>query len=38
MKDTFIKKVMAVVLGICIVVMIVWNIMTSDLVIIGLNK
>lgn len=38
MNDSRIKKIMAVVLGICIVVLIVWNVMESELQIGGINN
>jgi len=38
MNDSRIKKIMAVVLGICIVVLIVWNVMASEPLIVGINK
>lgn len=37
-KATFGKKVLAVTLGICIVVLIVINVMQDELLIVGINK
>ncbi len=37
MKDTTVKKVLAVILGLSVVALIVWNIMQAELLIIGLN-
>jgi hypothetical protein len=38
MKASFGKKLLAVILGICIVVLIITNIMQGELVILGINK
>lgn len=37
MKGTTVKKVLAVILGLSVVALIVWNIMQAELLIIGLN-
>lgn len=38
MKDSLARKVLAVLLGISVAAVIIWNIMEADLLIIGLNK
>lgn len=38
MKDSSVKKVMAVILGVSVVVLIIWNVMKGDLIIIGLRN
>lgn len=38
MRDSFIKKVMAVILGIGVVALIVWNVAEANLLIVGINK